>query len=130
MATRGLYLARSLAQSALILAGVAVYPYMVILEGSVIAAPLLSGSLLALASMVGVRYICPVRWGILPGILTLALLATARPESLAPIASNVIALLFFTLYHLVTPAAIGGAVLLAYWNITRILPVKVIRTSS
>ena len=109
------------------MAGIAVYPYMVILEGSVVAAPLLSGSLLALASMVGNRYICPVRWGVLPGILALALLAITRPGSLASIASSVTDLLFFTLYHLTTPAAVGGAVLLAYWNAARVLPVKAVR---
>jgi hypothetical protein len=110
---------RGLAQALLMAAGVALYPYMVAVEGLVVEAPIVSGLLLAAASIVGSRYICPVRWGVLPGAAAIAAIALLEPGHIAWVSSNPLLLALFALYHLATTSAVGGAALLAYWNLSR-----------
>ncbi|MEB3859902.1 MAG: hypothetical protein LRS43_01685 [Desulfurococcales archaeon] len=112
---------RGIAQSLAIASGLALYPYILLVEGSALAAPIVSGLLLALAPIVGTRYICPVKWGVLPGILAITVVSLTEPGYVASLASKPLALAYFTLYHLATPAAVGGAALLAYWNASRLV---------
>ena len=105
-----------------------VYPILVTLSVEypilLLIAPLTSGFALGVASVVGPKSYCPVKLGVIPGVLGLftSLYWARGMEHYGLLAGyldigETTGLLVEVLYHLTTIPAFGGVLVLAYWRL-------------
>ena len=101
-------------QNLLLAGSLALYPLLVLaLDWGYLAAPLAAGAMLALASLAGSRPLCPVKAGVLHGVLGIVVLLIIGGLPLNSLAGAMAAVV----YYGSTPSAISGALLLVVWRL-------------
>ena len=117
------------AQQTLILLSIALYPALILVGGAgwaVLAAPLAAGGLMAIASALGPKPYCPVKLGVVAGLLGAiasiimgASYHIGYPGVLAGYlgVNGIEGLALEIVYHATTTPALGGASLLLLWKL-------------
>ena len=100
-------------QPAIIALAIPIYPLMLVsgLHGFLLA-PVASGLLLAVASLLGPKPVCPVKIGFAPGLMGALAVAMLGLTPSSPIGYAAV-----LIYSIATPPAFGGAFVLAAWKV-------------